>query len=235
MDDRYDSYICPSCEALYAREDSKRSKINQNDGPARYEEEFGSMISCNTCEVQGNSWNMFECAKCGSAHHPLCATPGGEKVAANDVRFNQYECQKCIFKQVQIRANIMKKAQNKVTMSRWAIRIDERASRRRWHEALIIQKAKANIKDNYRSAHEISPLPEYEKGQLVWVVKETPRLMTINSWGPYEVDQIMDDHQYKMINYKNGIPTKPVSGRYLKPFRRGDTLDTYHQEYFSDS
>jgi hypothetical protein len=35
MDDRYDSYVCPSCEVLYVREGSKRQKMNERDNPAQ--------------------------------------------------------------------------------------------------------------------------------------------------------------------------------------------------------
>lgn len=67
MDDKYDSYVCPSCEALYAYEGSKRQvKVDQGEGSsAPYEEEFESIVSCCTCEEQGNSREIFECDECG--------------------------------------------------------------------------------------------------------------------------------------------------------------------------
>lgn len=92
-----------------------------------------------------------------------------------------------------------------------------------------------NTGNSYCSAHEVNQLPKYEKGQLVWVVKEITRLMITNSWGPYVVNQVLEDHRYKLISCENGTPTKSVSCRYLKPYQKGDTHDTYHQEYSSDS
>lgn len=103
----------------------------------------------------------------------------------------------------------------------------ESASKKKWNEARILQKAKASVKRDYRSARANGQLYEFERGQLVWVVKETTRLMTINAWGPYVVDQILEGYRYKLVDHRSGEPTKPVSGRYLKPYRKGDTLDDF--------
>jgi hypothetical protein len=178
---------------------------------------------------------MFECAECSENYHPRCSTPGGERIEANDLRFDHYECKKCIIQQIQAQVTAIKEAKDEMIRPNWVIKDHESASKKKWNEARIRQKARTNIGDNYYSARQISQLPEFEKGQLVWVAKEITRLMITNAWGPYVVDQILNNHQYKLINHENGAPTKPVSGRYLKPYQKNDTRDTCRQEYSSDS
>lgn len=82
MDDRYDSYVCPDCEALYARENlAKQIKKSQEETPSSQDkDEFGNNVPCRKCDQKGNSWNMFECTECGGRYHLSCATPGGEAV-----------------------------------------------------------------------------------------------------------------------------------------------------------
>lgn len=112
MDHRYDSYVCPDCETLYALELFKRQMraSREESSSTQYEEEFGNIISCRTCNQKGNSWDMFECSECGGTHHPSCAT---QTVEANDNRFDCYECPKCIIKQVQAEVRAIKDLKSK--------------------------------------------------------------------------------------------------------------------------
>ena len=82
-----------------------------------------------------------------------------------------------------------------VKRPKWVTNQPKKASRVRWDKAQLLRKAKENFNKDFSTARANGQPNEYEKGELVWVVKESARLPRVDILGPYVVDQVMEGYR----------------------------------------